>query len=63
MTTYCDYCMLTGHTRFSCPALRSTKEDADSASLEELEAAAELWDRREEQDASRAIFGEEEVSP
>lgn len=55
MTTYCDYCMLTDHARWNCPALAKEALDkenrelalreADDASMEELEAAGDLYDQ------------------
>lgn len=63
MTFYCDYCLVTDHHRFNCPALAKIAKDkedhklalqeAEDASNEELEAAGDLYDSLEEEGHSR----------
>ncbi|KKN08495.1 hypothetical protein LCGC14_1056130 [marine sediment metagenome] len=46
MSTYCDYCYSREHASWECPKLaQSLQRDVDNASSEELEAAADMWDR------------------
>lgn len=66
MTKYCDYCLLTGHSTVACPALAKAMKDkedhklalqeAEDASMEELEVAADLYDSLEEEGHGRGCI-------
>lgn len=69
MNTHCHYCLLTGHSTVTCPTLARIAKDrenhklalqeAEEASMEELEVAAEIWDSQVEVHRTAYAHGKE----